>query len=609
MRGRRREWRAVAEVIRAAGDGQGAVLLVESQAGMGKSRLLAEAGAAARARGFALAAGAAEELAPLIPMAPLFMAAGQSPELAGPDLHTRLLEQLRAALAARTPLLVTVDDLQWADPTTLTAVRSLQWRLAELPVGWILARTVTEGHREVDCLFDILERQGARRLLLPPLSPPAVAELCADLLGAEPDAGLLALAETANGSPALLVELLEGLRDEDRLDVRGGVARVLSERVPERLCASVRQRLDLLSAEARHLVETAAVLGRSFRLEAAAELLSSAPAPLLPALEEAITAGVLVPGPAETLRFQQEILWRAVVSGLPPAVRRALHRQADDVRPSRDAAGESGVLAALRRGDLAAAAERAEADRAALPPEAAQARLRCDLLAAEVVEARDGAEPAMALVRHLYAEPCRWLLTAEPAAAPWLVRLALAVGRREPAERVAELAGRDPRLAAAAAHARGLLRADPVALARAARTGADPWCRASAAEDLGALLAESGERPDALGNLGEALSGYDACGATRDAARVRRRMRRLGVRHRHWSTGERPASGWDSLTATELRVSLLVAQGWTNRQVADQLFISVHTVAFHLRQVFRKLEIGSRVALARLAAQRSASGE
>jgi DNA-binding CsgD family transcriptional regulator len=43
-----------------------------------------------------------------------------------------------------------------------------------------------------------------------------------------------------------------------------------------------------------------------------------------------------------------------------------------------------------------------------------------------------------------------------------------------------------------------------------------------------------------------------------------------------------------------------VSQGLTNRQVAEQMFISAHTVAFHLRQVFRKLSTGSRVELARL---------
>jgi DNA-binding CsgD family transcriptional regulator len=84
---------------------------------------------------------------------------------------------------------------------------------------------------------------------------------------------------------------------------------------------------------------------------------------------------------------------------------------------------------------------------------------------------------------------------------------------------------------------------------------------------------------------------------------VRRRLRRLGVRRLRWAVQTRPSTGWPSLTGTECTVSELVAQGSTNQQVAEQMFISVHTVAFHLRQVFRKLGISSRVELARIAAE------
>jgi DNA-binding CsgD family transcriptional regulator len=64
----------------------------------------------------------------------------------------------------------------------------------------------------------------------------------------------------------------------------------------------------------------------------------------------------------------------------------------------------------------------------------------------------------------------------------------------------------------------------------------------------------------------------------------------------------RPTVGWGSLTETELVTAGLVAQGLSNQQVAEQMYVSVHTGAFHLRQIFRKLGIGSRVELARLVA-------
>jgi DNA-binding NarL/FixJ family response regulator len=64
------------------------------------------------------------------------------------------------------------------------------------------------------------------------------------------------------------------------------------------------------------------------------------------------------------------------------------------------------------------------------------------------------------------------------------------------------------------------------------------------------------------------------------------------------------------LTETEQVTATLVAEGLTNHQVANRMYVSVHTVAFHLKQVFRKLGIGSRVELARMvAAYLSADGQ
>ena len=62
-------------------------------------------------------------------------------------------------------------------------------------------------------------------------------------------------------------------------------------------------------------------------------------------------------------------------------------------------------------------------------------------------------------------------------------------------------------------------------------------------------------------------------------------------------------AGWESLRASELGIAKLVAEGLTNREVAARLFISPHTVDYHLRQVFRKLSIASRTELTRLVVQ------
>jgi DNA-binding CsgD family transcriptional regulator len=76
------------------------------------------------------------------------------------------------------------------------------------------------------------------------------------------------------------------------------------------------------------------------------------------------------------------------------------------------------------------------------------------------------------------------------------------------------------------------------------------------------------------------------------------------VQHRR--RPDRPAFGWGSLTDTEERIVDLVAQGLSNRKVADQMFLSAHTIAFHLRHVYWKLDITSRVQLAALVAERAA---
>ncbi len=149
---------------------------------------------------------------------------------------------------------------------------------------------------------------------------------------------------------------------------------------------------------------------------------------------------------------------------------------------------------------------------------------------------------------------------------------------------------------------------DPARLAEAATRHPDPWARASAAEDLGVLYGEQGDRDQAIRRLKEALGGYCQVGADRDQARIRRRLRKLGIRRRHWSTpADRPVAGWDSLTETEQAVADLVAEGLNNNQVAARMYISTHTVAHHLRQAFGKLGIGSRVELARIVIEERSS--
>jgi DNA-binding CsgD family transcriptional regulator len=199
---------------------------------------------------------------------------------------------------------------------------------------------------------------------------------------------------------------------------------------------------------------------------------------------------------------------------------------------------------------------------------------------------------------------------ADPEGAVLLVRGALADGDQaralalaEKTQRLALITQGDPDMAAAADHARGLIDQDPAVLQRAARSYAAAEARACALEDAGNASAQQGDQGQATTMLRQAYALYEELGDDDDLARVRSRLRAAGTRLRHWTHADRPAFGWDSLTGTERRIADLVAEGLSNRQVANRVFLSTHTIAFHLRHIFWKLGITSRVQLARIAAE------
>lgn len=240
----------------------------------------------------------------------------------------------------------------------------------------------------------------------------------------------------------------------------------------------------------------------------------------------------------------------------------------------------------------------------------------------QLAEAKDGAARAAMLVRQLSTSSAALteLLMSEPAAAAWLVRLALKRGHREAAETVAtaahELAERAPEfpsLRAAARHARGLLHTDTADLSHAAKHHHDGWARASALEDLAVLHTARGQSgPSVAGHLERALEAYGAVESARDYARVKQRLRGAGRIPQTPRCGEgendvqQPTDAL-GLTEGEHKVATLVAQGFTNTQVANQLFLSKHTVAFHLRKIFKKLDLESRAELMRMWSLRTAA--
>ena len=235
MRGREAEWQAVAGLLDDAKRGRSGALLVEGRAGLGKSLLLTEAVGAARGGGFVVTAGAADELTRIMPAGPMLAALGHPPSDMRPeagrdspnDGSLSLVESMAQRLECRarsSPVLVCLDDLQWADTVTLLALRLLPSRLASYPIAWILARSRGNRGSHAEALFGLLADEGATRVELGPLGDDAVARLIADAAGGEPDQRLLGLAAGAAGNPSLVTELIEGLVDEHGIAMRAGPA-------------------------------------------------------------------------------------------------------------------------------------------------------------------------------------------------------------------------------------------------------------------------------------------------------------------------------------------------------------------------------------------------
>ena len=116
----------------------------------------------------------------------------------------------------------------------------------------------------------------------------------------------------------------------------------------------------------------------------------------------------------------------------------------------------------------------------------------------------------------------------------------------------------------------------------------------------GRALGEAGERARAVGELERAAAQLDACGALRWRDDAERELRKLGRRiHRRTRPGRKDGAPIETLTARELQVARLVVDRRTNPEIAAELFLSPKTVETHQRNIFRKLDVGSRVELAR----------
>ena len=261
------------DLLGRAAAGNGACVVIDGAQKMGKTRLLSETVRAARVMGFAISS---------------------APELPAPkDVVTELG---RVAATGGAAIALTVN--------TAAAGPALRGVFAAPPP-------------QVDYLS------------LGPLDQTSVRALAADVLGARPGPRLRELLATAGGCPWLVIELVEGLRDEGRI-ARDDL--VPSAPLPARVHAAVQSRMSTLPARAVHLVWIAAMIGRSLMLGELTAALGETTVTLLPAVDEVLRSGLLI-SEGDRLAFPSELVWRVVLESIPLSVRAGLSEDLRAPRP------------------------------------------------------------------------------------------------------------------------------------------------------------------------------------------------------------------------------------------------------------------------------------
>ena len=350
LRGRHEELSRVQRRLEEVRSGIGAVVVVEGRAGLGKTRLLDACASLASGMSFRVGRGIAEPGRSVVDLKALLdaMFDGEDPLVArhalsnlhsSPEQTFWLLHDLQALLeeaALANPLLVCLDDLQWAGSSLALAMRQLPQRLASLPVAWVLAFRPNQGPpAALEAKQELLEA-GAEFISLGPLDREAVADVAADVLGAEPDEQLLEMAERVHGSPFLLVEFFRGLQDEGIVSVASGRATLLDDRVPHRVTDSIQRRLSKMSPEAERVATVAASLGRRFSLGDLGQMSGIALTELLEPVRDLLNADIFTDTDGH-LAFGHDLIREGARSSSPSAVRRGLDRQAVDVLLARGA--------------------------------------------------------------------------------------------------------------------------------------------------------------------------------------------------------------------------------------------------------------------------------
>ncbi|MER6203353.1 LuxR C-terminal-related transcriptional regulator [Streptomyces sp. NPDC001586] len=329
--------------VRGGAEGGGAFLVVEGEPGAGRTDFVRDAVARAAALGCRVRYAAADAPGTELPLhAALDCLHPRGPDraavvallreaeeaarpggalLAAMDLLTAAVEEW----CAQRPLLLVLDDAQWADAASLLLWRRLADRAVTGLLPLLLAATRRPLPRRPE-LEELCATPGGRTLRLEPLSGAETAGLVRDLLGAEPGPRLREAAEQAGGNPRLLRELLAHWSGLVRVDADRAELLVPEEELPPPP-GSLTREPDRLSVPARTTLRHAALLGPDFTARELALVRGGPARELLADLEEPVAAGLLT-DTGGSLRFRHPALRLALYAETPEALRAALHQDA-----------------------------------------------------------------------------------------------------------------------------------------------------------------------------------------------------------------------------------------------------------------------------------------
>ena len=340
--GREPELAAITADVDAACRGRGRVVVIEGDAGIGKTRLVEES---LGLRYGVVRRGVAEELGGKRPFGVvvdalgidlrearigrlLLTVSGAEESARSGDLEFRVSEGLLAHtedLCSSGPVMLVVEDLHWADHSSLVFLARLARRVSQLPLLVVATRRLAPDLPALDRLLDGLPEPSSRRLRLGPLAEEEVQTIARTVLGAEPGPRLLVHLAGASGNPLFVSEILDVVRRSDSLlrDPEGTVD-LAAGAPPSSLGVLVLHRLSFLPAETLDALRLAAFLGATWSVSDLCRVLSVSAVGLAPKLRPALVAGVLQDD-GELFRFRHDVIREALYLDIPEPLRDQLH--------------------------------------------------------------------------------------------------------------------------------------------------------------------------------------------------------------------------------------------------------------------------------------------